>query len=134
MRARPTCGVWPSGNGVTAVVVSGEAVVGKPVRFGKEDDACFGFISHLVALDAFALVVPEPLLAHPIVLRTRSSSLEVWVATRPLLEALRRVSGLRPTQTSALAAMLARAPAVPFFRPWMRRLNQTEPSQQLPLF
>ncbi len=64
--------------------------------------------------------LPELLRGHPIC---------AWLVPDPLLDAIAAAAGLGPAAARSRAAILARLPAVPTFRPLLRRIPPPDPRQ-----
>jgi hypothetical protein len=124
------CGVWPSSRGLLAVFIDS---AGRSRSFSVADtgDARRGFSLRLNSWSA-DLVLDEALLVkNPIADAARRAGVTVWVVGPPILEALRSAAALANRGARPSAALLARLPAIPWLRTFLRRLNPPDDPRQI---
>ncbi len=80
------------------------------------------------------LVLDETLLeADRLALIARRAGVTVWIASAPLLPALRLAAGITHRGARPSAALLARLPAIPWLRSQLRRLDAVDDPRQITL-
>ena len=128
------CGVWPSRQGLVAVLVDAAR---RPklcaVVCGDSRAARWGLVQRLRE-DGAAVVVDEALLpADPIASIALRAGLAVWIAGAPLVPSLRLAAGLMNSPPRTIAALLARLPSVPWLCGHLRRFEAQDDLWQSPL-
>jgi hypothetical protein len=115
-----TCGLVLAPRRLVAVVLGPGAGPRRTLRAALADDARYGLIQHLAAVDAEVVVAEGLLAADPVAPRAVEAGLVVWIAPGGLVSALAQAAAI--SDPGRLAALLARMPRVPLLRAQLRRL------------
>jgi uncharacterized protein YbjT (DUF2867 family) len=130
-----TCGLWGAPRDLVAVVIDDEEAPSKAIKVARTDDARWGLLEFLDAHHGIEceLVIPEVLLrTDSIAHLARKRGRTVWVIPQSLADAVRTASS-RNLPPRRSAAMIARLPTIPLFRPHLRRLTGPLHNNQLDL-
>lgn len=126
------CGLWLGPRGIVAALVDGSGRA-RSCSVALTDDARSGLVLWLAAAGAELVVVETLLPADPICFLARHAGVTVWIVSRPLVAALRQAAGLTHRGARPSAALLARLPAIPWLRSFLRRLEPPDDERQIPL-
>jgi hypothetical protein len=129
------CGFWLSTNRLVAVVVDDDARPAPTLLVAMNDDERWAMLEYVDAVHGLdcSLVLPEHLLkADPICRLALARGHHLWLALRPLVEAIRDAADL--ATGSRVATMIASLAIVPAFRGHLRRIDHcVHDFRQLPL-
>jgi len=115
-----TCGLVLAPRRLVAVVLGHGGGARRTIRAALTDDARFGLVQHLAAVDAEIVLTDGLLAGDPVARRAVEVGLVAWVAPAALAAALAQAAAI--TDPARLAALLARLPRVPLLRAQLRRL------------
>jgi len=103
-----------------------------PLSLANTEQARDALLAWLAERSAH-LVIPDTLLGQPFLNQVSHTPVVVWIAPSPLLEAIRLAAGLTTRPLKQTAALLARWPAAPALRPFLRRVIASRIPDQLSL-
>ncbi|HET9594758.1 MAG TPA: hypothetical protein VFP65_04205 [Anaeromyxobacteraceae bacterium] len=126
-----TCGLVLAPRRLVAVVLGPGGEARRAVRAALTDDARYGLLEYLGALDCEVVVSDALVRADPVAQRGLRAGLVVWAAPAPLVTAIARAAAI--TDPARLATVLARWPRVPLLRAQLRRLATSATPLQVPL-
>jgi len=128
-----TCGIWPAGRRLVAVITEGGGSE-RTLVLASSDDARWGLVQLLTRSVCTELVVPETILrADPIVRMAAAEQVPMWSVPRAVIDPIRRAAGISERSPKKIAAVLARLPAIPVLRQQLRRVALPVTSRQLRL-
>jgi hypothetical protein len=129
------CGFWLSTHRLMAIVVDDDARPAPTLRVAMNDDERWAMLAYLDAvhgLDCSLLLTEHLLKADSICRLALARGLRLWLAPRPLVEAIRDAAHLNTG--SRVAAMIAKLAIVPALRGHLRRIDRSvHDFRQLPL-
>lgn len=135
MTAPATCGVWSTPRRLIAVLERSGTVVGTPAAIAKTREARWGFVTWLSATGAGAIVLTDELSGDGLIPLSLEAGLHVWLAPLQLVEGVRVAAALSRRPPRYTAALLARWPACPGLRPYLRQVpTRAEDRRQLALW
>ena len=112
-----SCGIWPDGKKLVAVVLDDAGRAGKPILVPRTERAAESLAIYLTEDLAAEIVIVDACLKERIG-RALVHSGRVWVAPAAVVEPIRHAAALSARTT---AAMLARLPRIPVLRSQLRR-------------
>ena len=128
-----TCGIWPAGRRLVAVIVD-RGGTERTLVLAASDDARWGLVQLLAQNLCTELVVADAVLrADPIVRMAAAEHVAMWSAPRAVIDPIRRAAGISDRSPKKIAAMLARLPAIPVLRQQLQRVALPAASRQLRL-
>ncbi len=129
------CGIWPRPRGLVAVLIHAGYSRGysRSINVATTDDARWGLAQRLAATGTQLVVDEELLRTDSLATVARRAGVSVWVASAPLVAALRLAAGVAHRGARPSAALLARLPAIPLLRSQLRQLDGPEDERQIKL-
>jgi hypothetical protein len=114
------CGVWHTPRRLVTVVVDRNGVPAPPISVPRTDDARWAFIASL-PVPPRALVLTDALARDdPIARIAARQGVRVWLAPSSVVEGVRDLVGVARRHPKMSAVLLARWPAVPVLRGYLR--------------
>lgn len=126
-----TCGLVRTPRSLVAVVIGADGDARRAIRVPLTDDARYGLVEYLVAIEATAVVAVSLARGDPVARQAVRTGLTVLVAPDATVDAITCAAAI--AAPARVAATLARLPRVPLLRAQLRRLASTAVPGQLPL-